>query len=201
MITDHFPTDTAWQLTKRVVSPESFKSMISISMSGIANGLEVQSHPKNVINTSTDHVEVIFLANRDAVLLLGLRATRGRAELRDGYIWHEETPQGSKVEHKYTMYFPTAGQYDLKVFIKKQKASGSYGHGLSYTIKASRGYGNKKKFPRSWGTPYPVQMKAPMDMFIGKTTKFKLHCPECQKAVVVNGGQWNYLDSAGNGVW
>lgn len=197
-IFDHLPQDPSWQLLKPVVSNAEYAELVYLRPPFFTHGLEIRSHDRIRIEAG-DRVQVT-LGARDGVLLLAQVQDANGRELERSRAF----TQVGNGEARIDAVFPAPGSYVVRIFAKHRDDEGAYSWALDYRVEASAGDPDGG-FPTSFSSfrDHDIVLHEPMQgsLAAGETHHFRLVAPGALQVAIVAGGEWTYLEHAGDDVY
>jgi hypothetical protein len=188
---DHLPLEARWQLLQRPVSRAAYTDMVRVQPMFFAAGFRIASHSREQIVTD-DHV-TITLGVTEPVQMMAQLVDAGTGRPVPGEFAFVQVDD-AKAEVR--AFFPSAGEYVLRLFAKPRDAAGALEWVLDYRVRASRGAG-AAAFPLAY-TGFGASGAWVLEPLGGilkpaRTYRFRLRAPGAIDVAVLAGNVWTHL--------
>ncbi len=143
-IYSHFPENSKWQLLNQPLSRQNFDVLPNVSMDLFKNNIQLVSHQNKSISTN-NNLSVTLKVPQDVVAIANLKLND--QEVEKNYILVQKNKENITINTA----FPTAGNYKLEIFAKKEDNSKYYPHIVTYDVIA---HNATEKFPLTYSHFY-----------------------------------------------
>lgn len=191
----HLPEDPEWQLLAAPLSTTEFEAMPRLRPAFFRYGLDLGSGAQGVVDA--DNQASLDLGAPAGILLLA-ELEQDRQRLPRTLVFAQR--EGDQLQ--ISALFPTAGDYYLRIYAKRQTDPGDYESAADYKIVARQGTESPAGFPAVYTGFQEEQsyLYSPMTGHLqpGTIQSFRLSIPHAEQVAVIMGEDWTFLAKTGS---